>query len=102
MRAASFGRRCLVLAGRFGRRIDDWQGSGAHPGAGAVLAFWRPGRGDSASGRAGSHSELPMLPARPQPWPKVSIVIPTLNEARDLPHVFAKLPAGLHEVMLVR
>ena len=42
----------------------------------------------------------------PQPgcneaWPKVSVVIPTLNEARNLPHVFAKLPPGLHEVIIV-
>ena len=46
-------------------------------------------------------AELPVLPASPQPWPKVSVVIPTLNEARNLPHVFAKLPAGLHEVIVV-
>ncbi len=32
---------------------------------------------------------------------KVSVVIPTLNEARNLQHVFAALPAGLHEVILV-
>jgi glycosyltransferase involved in cell wall biosynthesis len=50
---------------------------------------------------AGSRPELPAFPARPEPWPKVSVVIPTLNEARNLPHVFAKLPAGLHEVILV-
>jgi glycosyltransferase involved in cell wall biosynthesis len=31
----------------------------------------------------------------------VSIVIPTLNEAANLPHVFAELPADLHEVVLV-
>jgi hypothetical protein len=29
--------------------------------------------------------------------PCVSVVIPTLNEARNLPHVFAGLPADLHE-----
>jgi glycosyltransferase involved in cell wall biosynthesis len=34
-------------------------------------------------------------------WPKVSVVIPALNEARNLPHVFAKLPDGLHEVIVV-
>ena len=34
-------------------------------------------------------------------WPKVSVVIPALNEARNLPHVFAELPAGLHEVIVV-
>jgi glycosyltransferase involved in cell wall biosynthesis len=35
------------------------------------------------------------------PWPKVSVVIPTLNEARNLPYVFAKLPPALHEVIIV-
>jgi glycosyltransferase involved in cell wall biosynthesis len=33
--------------------------------------------------------------------PRVSVVIPTLNEARNLPHVFAALPAGMHEVIVV-
>jgi len=31
----------------------------------------------------------------------VSVVIPTLNEAENLPHVFERLPAGLKEVILV-
>ena len=51
---------------------------------------------------AGSRSELlPILPACGEPWPKVTVVIPTLNEARNLPHVFAELPDGLHEVIVV-
>jgi glycosyltransferase involved in cell wall biosynthesis len=33
--------------------------------------------------------------------PTVSIVIPAKNEALNLPHVFAGLPHGLHEVILV-
>lgn len=33
--------------------------------------------------------------------PTVSVVIPTLNEARNLPHVFSRLPIGLHEVIVV-
>lgn len=33
--------------------------------------------------------------------PRVSVVIPTYNEARNLPHVFGLLPDGLHEVILV-
>jgi glycosyltransferase involved in cell wall biosynthesis len=33
--------------------------------------------------------------------PKVSVVIPAKNEARNLPHVFAGLPRGLHEIILV-
>jgi glycosyltransferase involved in cell wall biosynthesis len=32
---------------------------------------------------------------------RVSAVIPTLNEAANLAHVFARLPDGLHEVVLV-
>ncbi len=32
---------------------------------------------------------------------RVSVVIPTLNEADNLPHVFTQLPTGLHEVVLV-
>ena len=34
-------------------------------------------------------------------WPEVSVVIPTLNEARNLPHVFARLPSDIHEVIVV-
>jgi glycosyltransferase involved in cell wall biosynthesis len=33
--------------------------------------------------------------------PTVSVIIPALNEARNLPHVFARLPEGLHEVIIV-
>jgi glycosyltransferase involved in cell wall biosynthesis len=31
----------------------------------------------------------------------VSVVIPTLNEAQNLPHVLTRLPDGLHEVIIV-
>jgi glycosyltransferase involved in cell wall biosynthesis len=34
-------------------------------------------------------------------WPKISVIIPALNEARNLPHVLARLPENLHEVILV-
>jgi glycosyltransferase involved in cell wall biosynthesis len=33
--------------------------------------------------------------------PHISVVIPTLNEERNLPHVMKRLPSGLHEVILV-
>jgi glycosyltransferase involved in cell wall biosynthesis len=33
--------------------------------------------------------------------PKVTVVIPTLNEARNLPHVLARLPTSTHEVIIV-
>jgi glycosyltransferase involved in cell wall biosynthesis len=37
----------------------------------------------------------------PAGWPQVSVIIPTLNEGQNLPHVFAKLPRDLHEVIVV-
>src|SRR3954454_20982656 len=40
-------------------------------------------------------------PGSPRRPPLVSVVIPTLNEELNLPHVFAALPAGLHEVIVV-
>jgi glycosyltransferase involved in cell wall biosynthesis len=40
-------------------------------------------------------------PGGPRRPPLVSVVIPTLNEERNLPHVFGALPAGLHEIILV-
>ena len=33
--------------------------------------------------------------------PRVSVVIPTYNEAKNLPHVFALLPEDVHEVIVV-
>jgi glycosyltransferase involved in cell wall biosynthesis len=40
---------------------------------------------------------------RPAPTaaPRVSVVIPTYNEAKNLPHVMSRLPADLHEVIVV-
>jgi glycosyltransferase involved in cell wall biosynthesis len=35
------------------------------------------------------------------PLPSVSVVVPALNEARNIPHVFARMPAEVHEVILV-
>ncbi len=33
--------------------------------------------------------------------PSVSVVIPALNEARNIPHVFERMPLDVHEVVLV-
>src|SRR5579884_3724907 len=33
--------------------------------------------------------------------PRISVIIPTLNEAKNLPHVFASLPSDVYEVILV-
>jgi glycosyltransferase involved in cell wall biosynthesis len=32
---------------------------------------------------------------------RISVVVPSLNEVANIPHVFTRLPAGLHEVILV-
>jgi glycosyltransferase involved in cell wall biosynthesis len=46
--------------------------------------------------------DVPVAPQRRfARGPRVSVVVPTLNEAANLPHVFAELPAGLHEVIVV-
>jgi glycosyltransferase involved in cell wall biosynthesis len=37
----------------------------------------------------------------PYDTPTVSVVIPALNEEKNLPHVFARLPKDVHEVVLV-
>jgi glycosyltransferase involved in cell wall biosynthesis len=34
-------------------------------------------------------------------WPRVSVVIPALNEALNIPHVLARMPPNIHEVILV-
>ena len=34
-------------------------------------------------------------------WPRVSVVVPTLNEEKNLPYVFSRLPANVHEVIVV-
>ena len=41
--------------------------------------------------------DVPRMPAAP----RISVVIPALNEARNLPYVFASLPKDTYEVILV-
>ena len=33
--------------------------------------------------------------------PSVSVIVPALNEARNIPHVFSRIPPDIHEVVLV-
>jgi glycosyltransferase involved in cell wall biosynthesis len=44
---------------------------------------------------------MPPTDLAAEPWPKVSVVIPALNEAKNLPHVFANIPRDTYEVILV-
>jgi glycosyltransferase involved in cell wall biosynthesis len=39
-------------------------------------------------------------PVRDASWPLVSVVIPALNEARNLPSVLGRMPPEIHEVIL--
>jgi glycosyltransferase involved in cell wall biosynthesis len=43
----------------------------------------------------------PRPAARPTGRPRVSVVIPTLNEAANLPWLFSRMPTDLHEVIVV-
>lgn len=46
----------------------------------------------------------PVAPASTVPWtpaPRVTVVVPAVNEAENLPHVLPRLPQWLHEVILV-
>ena len=49
------------------------------------------------------HNDVFNVPSErfPAPPPKVSVIIPTLNEAENLPHVLPRIPAWVHEVILV-
>jgi glycosyltransferase involved in cell wall biosynthesis len=51
--------------------------------------------------RHAEHRRSSAAPSTPFGEARVSVVIPTLNEAANLPHVFARLPKGLHEVVIV-
>ena len=39
--------------------------------------------------------------ACPSNWPTMSVVVPTLNEAENLPHVLSRIPNWIHEIVLV-
>ena len=64
----------------------DWSTRLSHP-ASAVSVLDRPAN--------------PLHPSTRAARPTVSVVIPTLNEERNLPHVLAGLPAGVDEVIVV-
>jgi glycosyltransferase involved in cell wall biosynthesis len=60
----------------------------------------RTGRGRRFS-RHAEHQRSSAAPSDPFGQARVSVVIPTLNEAANLPHVFARLPHRLHELVIV-
>ena len=46
-------------------------------------------------------ARLDGAPEHDRPLPSVSVVIPTYNEARNLPHVLPRIPPSTHEVIVV-
>jgi glycosyltransferase involved in cell wall biosynthesis len=50
-----------------------------------------------AHNRRAGDRRSPVLSAAP----RISLIIPTLNEAANLPHVFARIPANVGEVLIV-
>jgi len=46
-------------------------------------------------------TEQAVLSTLPSATPRVSVVIPTLNEAANLPHVLGSLPTNIYELVLV-
>jgi glycosyltransferase involved in cell wall biosynthesis len=46
------------------------------------------------------HKHTPMV-SGDAPAPRVSVVVPTYNEAKNLPHVFSLLPEDVYEVIVV-
>ncbi|AWK08389.1 glycosyl transferase [Streptomyces spongiicola] len=62
----------------------------------------------TATAASTATAALDRIPARYRPisshlaiTPPVSVVIPAMNEAENLPHVFGTLPGWIHEVVLV-
>jgi glycosyltransferase involved in cell wall biosynthesis len=65
-----------------------------------AITAWQE-RGASTVSIAAEVGENLMATGRVSGTPRVSVVIPTLNEARNLPHVFRRLPASIFEIVLV-
>jgi len=71
------------------------------PTASAVLVSPSPQARPAAAGPATAEREPTRPAAEAAAWSRVSVIVPALNEARNLPHVFALIPPGVHEVVLV-
>ena len=61
----------------------------------------RNGLGGSLLRRGSTYGVTPAGAPLSRAWPRVSVVIPTLNEGKNLPYVFAGLPPELHELIVV-
>src|SRR3954466_1884007 len=79
------------------RRAHDWS-----PQPGGEQRRNRTRSLDERTGRMPRRPTSGRNPTSPDAaTPRVSVVIPTYNEAKNLPHVFSLLPGDLHEVIVV-
>ena len=53
------------------------------------------------NGAAPAYGVRQAVASMPADGPRVSVVIPAMNEAENLPYAFSRLPEGLYEVILV-
>jgi hypothetical protein len=65
------------------------------------LQQWRPNVAAVAEPLSGPLSSDAVDPPQARPQARVSVIIPTLNEARNLPYVLPHIPRDAHEVILV-
>src|SRR3954463_11694594 len=74
-----------------------WSARDGGPGGAGMASANGNGNGAVAPGHAPPDLERrdPMRAVR------VSVIVPTLNEARNLPHVLPRIPLWVHEVVLV-
>jgi glycosyltransferase involved in cell wall biosynthesis len=83
---------------------DRWSPFTPQRGASGETEPARHEHGGSGLSHAQVNSSYPGAQAaeqRPPAVPRVSVVIPALNEALNLPHVFSRLPQDVFEVILV-
>src|SRR4051812_17782179 len=79
------------------RRAHDWS-----PQPGGEQRRNRTRSLDERTGRMPRRPTSGRSPTSPDAaTPRVSVVIPTYNEAKNLPHVFSLLPDDVHEVIVV-
>src|SRR3954469_23589330 len=73
--------------------------SGAAPPV--AIAKEKSRNGNGYHGAAAAATALAVNGNGHKPMPRVSVVIPALNEAKNIPLVFANLPPDVFEVILV-
>src|SRR5450759_2534171 len=84
-------RPCRLLPQEGGNPLSDF----------GFLQRWRPNLAAVAEPLPGPLSSDAVDPPQARPQARVSVIIPTLNEARNLPYVLPHIPRDTHEVILV-